>query len=62
MGIVRVQINGIDVVRERDHYLLRKDSMEMRCDMGELNEWSSALKLILTDDREMFEDYCNLLL
>lgn len=38
MGIVRVQINGIDVVRERDHYLLRKDSMEMRCDMGELNE------------------------
>lgn len=27
-----------------------------------LNEWSSALKLILTDDEEVFENYCNLLL
>lgn len=38
MGTASVQINGIDVVREFDHYLLRKDNVEMRCDVGELNE------------------------
>lgn len=36
--LIRLQINGIRVYREREHYLLRKNGIEMRCYIGELNE------------------------
>lgn len=38
MGIISLQINGIDVSFEHGHYLLQKGGINMRCDFGELNE------------------------
>lgn len=38
MSISGIEINGISVTREYEHYLLQKDGVEMRCYLGELNE------------------------
>lgn len=49
MSVVQIQINGIDVVREFDHYLFQKDGVEMRCDVGELNECMSEFEEYLRE-------------
>lgn len=38
MGIISLQINGIDVFLEHGHYLLQKGGVSMRCDFGELKQ------------------------
>lgn len=38
MGITGIRINGIDVSYEHGHYLLQRNNIKMRCDIGELNE------------------------
>jgi hypothetical protein len=35
---VTISINGISVSQEYGHYLLQKNGVKMRCDIGELNE------------------------
>ena len=33
-----ININGIEVIKERDHYILIKDNKKYSCDLGELNK------------------------
>ena len=35
---ITISINGISVSQEYGHYLLQKNGVKMRCDIGELNE------------------------
>ena len=34
----KIVVNGITVTQEYGHYLLQKNGVKMRCDVGELNE------------------------
>lgn len=38
VSISGIEIDGISVTREYEHYVLKKDGVEMRCYLGELNE------------------------
>lgn len=38
MTFIGVNINGIEITQEYGHYLLQKNGVKMRCDIGELNE------------------------
>lgn len=38
MQLTGISFNGINVTQEHGHYLLQKDGIYMRCDVGELNE------------------------
>ncbi|WP_173015548.1 MULTISPECIES: hypothetical protein [unclassified Lactonifactor] len=38
MKITGIRIDGINVIQQYGHYLLKKDDIEMTCDSGELNE------------------------
>lgn len=49
MSISGIEIDGISVMREYDHYLLQKDGVEMRCYLGELNECIPEFKEYLKE-------------
>lgn len=52
MGIIGFCINGISVSRENGHYLLQKNGIQMRCDIGELNECIPEFEEYMEDQRQ----------
>ena len=38
MNMIGLYINGISVSQEYGHYLLEKENVQMRCDLGELKD------------------------
>lgn len=37
MKFTGLSIDGIDIIMENEHYVLHKNGVKIRCDLGELN-------------------------
>ena len=49
---VTISINEISVSQEYGHYLLQKNGVKMRCDIGELNECIPEFEEYLNEIQE----------
>lgn len=50
-----MRINGIEVLQQHGHYLLRKDNVQMTCDSGELNDSIPEFKQFYEEEKRKLQ-------